>query len=95
MSFLLQVTPNCDCKTYSNAPICPDIGILASYDPVALDQAGLDLINAAVQQGKPSMEATNGDVFSDLYPKTNGRAILELAQKMGLGSRKYSLQTVQ
>ena len=95
MSFLLQITPRCDCKSFSNAPICQDIGILASYDPVALDLAGLDLVNAAVHKGSSEMNAADGDVFNSLHPGTNGRATLEMAEKLGLGSRTYSLETVR
>jgi len=45
MNFLLNITPDCDCVSFSDSPIVPDIGILASLDPVAIDQASLDLIN--------------------------------------------------
>ena len=95
LSFLLQVTPKCDCKPYSDAPVCPDIGVLASYDPVALDQAGLDLVNTAVHKENLDLKASRNDLFDDLHPRTNGRAILELAEKMGLGHREYALEKVQ
>lgn len=41
----MNVTPLCDCTPWSDAPIVPDIGILASFDPVAIDQASYDLVN--------------------------------------------------
>jgi uncharacterized Fe-S center protein len=44
-NFLLNITPDCDCVPWSDAPIVPDIGILASCDPVAIDQASYDLVN--------------------------------------------------
>ena len=44
-NFLLNITPDCDCVPWSDAPIVPDIGILASRDPVAIDQASYDLVN--------------------------------------------------
>ena len=45
INFFLRITPDCDCVPWSDAPIVPDIGILASKDPVALDQASYDLVN--------------------------------------------------
>ncbi|NIQ95436.1 MAG: DUF362 domain-containing protein, partial [Desulfuromonadales bacterium] len=47
VNFITQVTPSCDCFGHSDAPIVPDIGIVASTDPVAVDQACVDLVNAA------------------------------------------------
>ncbi len=45
MNFLIRITPDCDCFPFSDAPIVPDIGILASKDPVAIDAASFDLVN--------------------------------------------------
>ena len=47
VNLITQVSPSCDCYGHSDAPIVPDIGILASTDPVALDQACADLVNQA------------------------------------------------
>jgi hypothetical protein len=93
LSFLLQITPKCDCKSFSEAPVCHDLGILASYDPVALDQASLDLVNHAVQ--KKLSRIQDQDVFATLHPNTDGQFTLELAEKLGLGCREYSLKVVQ
>ena len=49
MNFLIRITPDCDCFPFSDTPIVPDIGILASRDPVAIDAASFDLVNG--QQG--------------------------------------------
>jgi len=49
MNFLIRITPDCDCFPFSDTPIVPDIGILASRDPVAIDAASFDLVNR--QQG--------------------------------------------
>ena len=89
MSFLMNITPKCDCTSYSDAPMCPDIGILAAFDPVALDQASLDLVNAAAPQGNTA------DVFQSLHPKTGGTSLLRMAEHLGLGRRKYHLQRVE
>jgi len=48
LSFIQQVSPGCDCTGFSDAPICPDLGLLASWNPVALDQACLDMVNQAL-----------------------------------------------
>jgi hypothetical protein len=45
LNFLPQITPDCDCVPWSSSSIVPDIGILASTDPVAIDAASLDLVN--------------------------------------------------
>jgi uncharacterized Fe-S center protein len=98
ISFVTQVTPMCDCIGHSDAPICPDIGLLASYDPVALDQACLDLVDAAPPL-HPS--ALPGDIeagqpkFQALFPESPADFGLEYAQDMGLGTRKYTLKEVE
>ena len=51
VSFALNITPDCDCYPWSDAAMVPDVGILAGTDPVALDQASYDLVNA--QEGLP------------------------------------------
>ena len=47
ISFIMNVSPNCDCWGYNDAAIVPDLGIAASFDPVALDQACADIVTAA------------------------------------------------
>lgn len=92
LTFVLQVTPECDCLGYSNPPICPDIGVLASYDPVALDQACLDLVKTSPRHpAYQELKATGRDVFQQLYPQTQGEFTLNYAQKLGLGQRDYQL----
>jgi uncharacterized Fe-S center protein len=80
-NFLLQMTPACDCWSYSDAPILPDIGILASRDLVAVDQASADLV----------LERAGRDLFRELYPSIDWREQLVHAERMGLGNRKYRL----
>ena len=45
INFIMDITPNCDCMDYSEYPLTPDVGILFSYDPVAIDKASVDLVN--------------------------------------------------
>ncbi|MDR2708407.1 MAG: DUF362 domain-containing protein [Elusimicrobiota bacterium] len=94
ISFVMDVSPCCDCHAENDVPIVDDIGMFASFDPVAIDQACCDAVNAApVLKGsclydKPQ---TTGDHFKDLHPMTDWTTQLEHAQKLGLGTRKYNL----
>jgi uncharacterized protein len=98
VNFLTQISPACDCYPYADAPIVPDIGILAATDPVAIDQASADLLNA--QAGLPSScldpasQAANADKIRAVYPHINWEHQLEYAEQVGLGSRSYELITL-
>ena len=83
-NFLLRITPACDCWDFSDAPVVEDIGILASRDIVAIEQASLDLIN----------EKAGRDVIGDLYNAMDWTDQLEYAVRMGLGSRSYELVAI-
>ncbi|HOX06124.1 MAG TPA: DUF362 domain-containing protein [Planctomycetota bacterium] len=87
ISLLTSVTPNCDCMRDPGKPFVPDIGILASMDPVAIDQASLDL----VQRASASPGAMR---LADAAPGTEIGVANELAERMGLGSRQYELVEV-
>lgn len=97
LNFLTTISPACDCHGYCDAPIVPDIGILGSTDPVAIDQASVDLVNA---QNSTEDSCLNGrsapgeDKFGSIYPKVDWRIQLAHAEKIGLGSRKYELFTI-
>jgi uncharacterized Fe-S center protein len=93
-NFLLQITPDCDCVPWSDAPIVPDIGILASTDPVAIDAASVDLVNQ--QQGLPGTRLTSNlaqgeDKFKGVWGDTDGTLQLTYGEEIGLGSRSYDL----
>lgn len=94
VNFVMDVVPDCDCVGFTDAPICPDIGILASFDPVAVDQACMDLVNEApplypsqlpfgVMPGQSKFAAIHTHVPEDFG--------LEYAEAIGLGSRDYTL----
>lgn len=74
---------DCDCDPNAEAPCMQDIGILASTDPVAIDQACIDLIWASNDPGR--------DHFIERVETRLGRRILEHAEEIGLGSREYNL----
>lgn len=94
VSFIMNVSPNCDCWTMNDAAIVPDIGMAASFDPVALDQACADLVNqAAVNQGSAlaGVHIEHGDKFSSLHPETRWEVQLIHGEEIGLGTRNYKL----
>lgn len=98
VSFIMDVSPNCDCWTMNDAAIVPDIGMAASFDPVALDQACADLVNkAAANQGSALADVhfEQGDKFTSLHPDTDWKAQLVHGEEIGLGTRKYQLVVVK
>lgn len=88
INFITDVSENCDCYDHNSEPIVPDIGILASFDPVALDQACVDLVN------KTDGRIKSKDKFKTLWPKVDWSVQLKHAEKIGLGSRKYDLTNI-
>ncbi len=97
VSFLMNISPNCDCWSRNDAAVVPDIGIAASMDPVALDQACADLVNKAtpVQASVLSdVHYEHGDKFHQMHPETSWETQLEHAEEIGLGTRSYKLIVV-
>jgi len=93
-NFLLNITPDCDCVPWSDAPIVPDIGILASRDPVAIDQASFDLVNRQMGLANSLLQKNHepgGDKFLGVWESTQGQIQLEHGARIGLGSREYRL----
>jgi len=95
ISFIMNVSPYCDCWDYNDMPIIPDLGILASFDPVALDRACIDLVNQAPAiQGSVLEErgfSTGKDKFSTIHRSTDWKVGLDYAEQIGLGTQKYDL----
>ncbi|MBT6339424.1 MAG: DUF362 domain-containing protein [Desulfobacula sp.] len=94
INFITDISPKCDCLSYNQSPIVNNIGVLASKDPVAIDQASADLVNQ--QEALPgTILETNlkpgEDKFKGLYPDVDWEHQLDYAQKIGLGTRKYRL----
>ncbi len=94
INFIIDVSPNCDCWNFNDYPIVPDIGILASYDPVAIDRACVDLVNKT-EANKESViggrDSQKKDKFTMIYPNTDWRNCLDYAEKIGLGIQSYEL----
>jgi len=94
ISLVCDVSPDCDCFDANDLPIVGDIGMLASFDPVALDQACADLVNKAevtVNSKLGKTKKRSGDHFTDLHPTSNWHSQIEHAEKIGLGSSNYEL----
>ena len=99
INMIMDVSPDCDCHGENDAPILPNLGMLASFDAVALDQACADLCLAA--DPLPNSQLTDHlnaphwhphhDPFKDVHPNTSWRECLEHAEKIGLGTREYEL----
>ena len=103
ISLVVDVSPNCDCHCENDAPILPNIGMFASFDPLALDQACVDACMAATplpgSQLAKNMEkpdfVDHHDHFTNSTPESEWRTCLEHAEKIGLGTREYELITVK
>ena len=94
LSFITQVSPACDCYGHADAPIVNDIGICASTDPVAIDQACADLVNGARGNEGSALQSGHepgGDKFRGCWPEIPWEVQLEHGEKVGLGSRSYEL----
>ncbi|OHD55765.1 MAG: 4Fe-4S ferredoxin [Spirochaetes bacterium GWF1_51_8] len=98
INFVMDVSPDCDCWGSNDAALIPNLGILASFDPVALDQACADMTLAAplldgtvIQERHPGHQGTgNGeDKFHFAHPSTDWRIQLQHAEEIGLGTRAY------
>jgi uncharacterized Fe-S center protein len=99
-----QVSPYCDCHGENDAAVIPDIGIFAGFDPVALDKACIDAVNAAPgvsvsiwgdREHTHKDESGHGDHFIDIHPSTDWRSQISHAEKIGLGTGMYELIIVK
>ncbi len=96
INFITDISPACDCYGYNDMAIVRNIGIVASKDPVAIDQASVDLVNQ--EQAMPGSCIENsegaksgGDKFRAVYPKVDWNIQLDYAESMGIGTRSYEL----
>jgi uncharacterized Fe-S center protein len=93
ISFVMDLSPYCDCHAENDAPLIADVGIFAGFDPVAVDQACTDACNKMERlpgtclDGRPR----TGDLFHDTHPTTDWRVGLQHAEKLGLGTTAYEL----
>jgi len=97
INFINHVSPACDCVPYNDAPIVRDIGVVASRDPVAIDQASVDLVNqepALPDSCLTTHTDAGADKFRGVYPNVDYTHQLAYAEQLGLGSRQYELVKV-
>ncbi|MDY6903438.1 MAG: DUF362 domain-containing protein [Thermodesulfobacteriota bacterium] len=97
VNFITDVSPACDCVPYNDAPMVRDIGILASKDPVAIDQACVDMVNrehALPNSCLKENREPGGDKFKSVYPHVDWEIQLEYAEALGLGTRDYAIEKI-
>jgi uncharacterized Fe-S center protein len=99
ISLVVDVSPNCDCHGENDVPILPNLGMFASFDPLALDQACADAcLKADPLPGSQLADnmakadfVDHHDHFINSRPETEWRSCLAHAEKIGLGTREYEL----
>ncbi len=96
LSFVKDVSPDCDCWHFSDASVVPDIGVLASTDPIAIDQAAYDLVVKAEGQAGSLGEgmASGTDKFKEITG-IDGTVAMVYGEMTGLGTRDYELRTLE
>jgi len=94
INIVIDVAPFCDCHSENDVAIVPDIGMFASFDPVALDMACVEAVNKApVNRGSMLDEnpVKTGDHFTTIHPETNWRVCLNHAEEIGIGTKNYEI----
>lgn len=101
ISFIMNVSPECDCWNHNDAAIVPDLGIMASFDPVALDKACADMVIKApvlggnrLSEAHPHEHLEGQDKFHLMHPDTDWLAGLKHAEKIGIGTMNYELISI-
>ena len=103
VSLVCDVSPNCDCHAENDIPIIPDVGMFASFDPVALDVACADAVNrmpvieGSVLSDNIREDEHHGkghDHFHMTHPDTEWKSCIEHAVKIGLGNSQYELEEI-
>jgi len=79
LNFLINISPNCDCFHTNEPMIAPDVGILASFDPVSIDQACYDFVKEPIDK---------------LHPEVDAQVQLMYAEKFGAGERNYEIKSI-
>jgi len=90
----MDVSPGCDCFGFNDQSIVQDIGMAASFDPVALDKACVDLVNQAPRMPGSALDddyQAASDKFKHIHPNSDWQACLNHAETIGLGTQQYEL----
>ena len=92
INFLIDVSPFCDCHSENDLPIIPDVGMFASFDPVAIDMVCADMANQQpIISGSALSDANHDDHFIHMHPTTDWKVCLNHAEKIGIGTKNYEL----
>ena len=94
LNFLVQISPACDCPPFNDMPVVQDLGIMISKDPVAIDQASVDMVNQQNGLNGSCLKKNlnkGEDKFRGIYPDIDWSIQLDYAQDIGLGVRDYEL----
>lgn len=86
INVMCNLSVDCDCCAVAEDPCMKDIGILASTDPIAIDQACIDLIYNSKDPGR--------DLFVERVERQNGRHTIDAAAELGFGTKEYELINV-
>ena len=99
LSLVIDVSPCCDCYSTNDAAIIPDVGMFASFDPVAIDVACADMANRQPAIANSLLGERGGDCHHDhfhaMHPVSDWRAGVKHAEEIGLGSTEYELITAE
>ena len=98
INLVIDVSPYCDCHAENDAAIVPDVGFFASFDPVALDIACADAVNAQPVISNTCLSEADHeghDHFGAMFPTTDWRTCIEHSKKIGLGTDEYELVVVK
>ena len=103
ISLVIDVSPYCDCHGENDAAIVPNVGMFASFDPVALDVACADAVNAQPllsnsilgDCSEEERASHNHDHFHSIFPETCWESAITHGEKIGIGNSKYKLITVK
>ncbi|MDX9866032.1 MAG: DUF362 domain-containing protein [Anaerolineaceae bacterium] len=95
INFIMNVSPDCDCWNNNDQAIVQDLGIMASFDPVALDRASVDMVNQTTALPGSRLEEKGfqegEDKFGALHGDVRWSAGLDYAEEIGLGTQNYEL----
>lgn len=94
LNFMTEMQPECDCMPGADVPVLQDQGILASWDPVAIEQATLDMLRRAVPLPQSAAEDKGIKPGDDVFLKLSGRdaqITVDEAERLGLGTKEYEL----
>ena len=98
VNFIINVSPNCDCWNINDAAIAPDLGIAASFDPIALDVACANMVNAAPSLSNNVLTdkkfEEGNDKFTCIHSNTDWKSGMRHGEKIGLGSMSYQIVQV-